>query len=633
MLDWKADMTLNTSLVQSMHKQYDERRIAFQKALSSPEALAEYQNSIRNKFLQILGTLPERSPLNATVTGTIQQDGYRIEKIIYESFANHHVTANLYIPSGNKRYPAALLFCGHEDAGKATPSYQQTAILFAKNGFVVFVIDPVSQAERYQIVDEKGKPLTRGGTTEHTLLNEACNLFGSSVPAYELWDNVRGLDYLVTRPEVDTSKIGCLGNSGGGMQTIYFAGYESRVKIFAPCSYLENREQVLATTGPADGCAQLPGEGAQHLELDDYLISAAPKPLLILAGRFDFINYNGTLTAYEELKKVYAALNQQDKLKLFTFDDGHGISKPKREAAVQWFRKWFYNDDHVDIKKKDDIPSEKELFASATGNINTTYSYEETIVKRNLQLYDSLAPKRKEFISQTITEIRKSLIQLLSIDTIKNVQHEEIDTIKRGGISFRKLIIRSEGEVPLPILKIPNIYGRNIRCLLWLNDSGKAQLADSSRFYKYIDDEFLTILADTRGTGEISDKTEMNDPKYYNNEYRNAMLSLHIMKPIVGQRVSDILIILKHINSGRSNKWPVVINATGVNCIPALIASLFYDGVIHLTLYHCPESFRKILEQPTAKNWYSYVIAGVANYFDIPDLINLVGKEKISIIQ
>ena len=198
-LDWKTDVTLNAYNVQLMHQQYDERRINFQKALSSKATMLSYQNGIRKKFLSILGEMPERSALTATVSGTMQQEEYRIEKIVYESFANHHVTANLYIPTGKGPFPAALLFCGHEDVSKATESYQRTAILFAKNGFVVLVIDPISQSERYQIVDEKGKPLTNGGTTEHTLLNEACNLFGNSTPQYELWDNVRSLDYLVTR--------------------------------------------------------------------------------------------------------------------------------------------------------------------------------------------------------------------------------------------------------------------------------------------------------------------------------------------------------------------------------------------------------------------------------------------------
>ena len=136
-LDWKTDVTLNAYNVRLMHQQYDQRRANFNHALSSNAAMLLYQKKVKENFSAILGEMPEMSPLNATVTGTIQEQGYRVEKVLYESFLNHHVTANLYIPSGKGPFPAALLFCGHEDASKATPSYQKTAILFTKNGFVV----------------------------------------------------------------------------------------------------------------------------------------------------------------------------------------------------------------------------------------------------------------------------------------------------------------------------------------------------------------------------------------------------------------------------------------------------------------------------------------------------------------
>jgi dienelactone hydrolase len=207
-----------------------------------------------------------------------------------------------------------------------------------------YVVDPVSQAERYQLMDNTGKPLTRGGTTEHTLLNEASNLVGESTPKDELWDNVRSLDYLFTRPEVDTTRIGCLGNSGGGMQTIYFAGFDPRIKVMAPCSYVATRERTLELTGPADGCAQMPGEGSYGLEFADYLLISSPKPLLILAGRYDFIDYRGAEEAYHEIKKAYTVLGKPDQVELFTYDDGHGISKPKREAALRWFNRWLKHD-------------------------------------------------------------------------------------------------------------------------------------------------------------------------------------------------------------------------------------------------------------------------------------------------
>ncbi|MFH0990572.1 MAG: hypothetical protein V1799_11215 [bacterium] len=124
-MDWKTEYTVNTYLVQRLHEQYDGRRAAFQKAISSRNSALEYIKRCRAKYLQILGELPEKASLHPSLMGSIQKDGYSIEKIVYESFKQHHVTANLYIPKGKGPFPAALLFCGHEDVSKATESYQK----------------------------------------------------------------------------------------------------------------------------------------------------------------------------------------------------------------------------------------------------------------------------------------------------------------------------------------------------------------------------------------------------------------------------------------------------------------------------------------------------------------------------
>ncbi|RZL19111.1 MAG: hypothetical protein EOO96_26345, partial [Pedobacter sp.] len=208
-LDWKADVSVNTYLLQQMQSQYNERKITFDKALLSKQTTEAYIQNVRIKFKELVGKLPDKRDLAPKITGTIHKENYRIDKVVYQSFKNHHVTANLYIPNGKGKFPAVLLFCGHEDLSKATESYQKTAVLFAKHGFVVFVIDPISQSERVQLTDKNGKALTRGSTTEHTLLNLSSNLLGTSAAAYELFDNIRGLDYLISRAEVDADKIGC----------------------------------------------------------------------------------------------------------------------------------------------------------------------------------------------------------------------------------------------------------------------------------------------------------------------------------------------------------------------------------------------------------------------------------------
>ncbi len=627
-LDWKADVSLNTYLVQQMRRQYEKRNTDFSEALKTKVQTLAYIEKVRQKAKTLFGKIPPKATLNAQVTGVIVQDGYKIEKIIYQSFQDHHVTANLYLPNTTEKLPAVLLFCGHEDLSKATESYQKTAILLAKNGFVVFVIDPISQSERVQLTDLDGKALTRGSTTEHTLLNLSSNLLGTSIAAYQLFDNQRGLDYLLTRKEVDTSKIACVGNSGGGMQTIYFAAIDDRVKAIVPCSYLASRENTLASTGAADGCAQIPNEGAQHLEMSDYLIAAAPKPTLVLAGRYDFIDYNGTLQSFGDLRKVYASLGQSEKISLFAFDDGHGISKPKREKAVQWLRKWFYNDDRIIVEPELPVLTDKDLFASAKQKVSLSFPNEVTVQEKNELLYEQQAKTREAFAKLDLVQRKKNIQNLLNINlNSQKLNIEKVGDVKVKGLSFEKLIIRKDDEIPLPTL-IAYPKSKLKKVVIWLSDEGKSKLMDS---VDLSDESTAYIFADLRGTGETMDKAEMNDPKYFSQDYRNAMLALHMGKPLVGQRVEDITTLLDFIVGNKQlSSAEIEVNTKGNVGIAALHAAFFKPQINKLHLYQCLESYQQVLKQPLAKDRYGLVVNNILEHYDIPDMVSWIKSAEIS---
>jgi dienelactone hydrolase len=623
-LDWKAETTLNNYLVQQMHLQYDQRRKNFGKALLSAKNMQEYIQRCRKNYLALLGEMPSRTPLHPVIAGTEIEGGYKIEKLMYESFPGHHVTASLYIPNGKGPFPAALLFCGHEDVAKATESYQQTAILFAKHGYVVLVVDPVSQAERYQLTDNTGKPLTRGGTTEHTLLNEASNLLGESTPKDELWDNVRSLDYLITRPEVDTTRIGCLGNSGGAMQTIYFAGFDPRIKVLAPCSYVATRERTLELTGPADGCAQMPGEGSYALEFADYLLMSSPKPLLILAGRYDFIDYRGAEEAYHEIKKAYTVLGKPDQVELFTYDDGHGISKPKREAAVRWFNRWLKHDTARVQETVTKTLAPAALTVTAAGQVQSLPG-ERTIIDRNMALAGRLASSRLAFSGKTAVQARSFISQLAGINYRDyTVIVDDKGEVEQNGLVFHKKIIRKKNEPPMPVLLLSPGPGAK-RVTIWCSDAGKARVsAQADTLRKLLAGGDIIVLCDLRGMGETEDKAEFNDPKYYNKEYRNAMLALHNGRPLVGQRATDILSAVNMVNEDPMTAGlPVRVLASGVNTLPAQHAAVFSD--IEVLLTGSIRSWKEILNKPLTRDWYSHVIPGVLKYYDLPQLQMLTG--------
>ncbi|WP_436489593.1 alpha/beta hydrolase family protein [Chitinophaga sp. ARDCPP14] len=630
-IDWGADKMLNTYLMQQMHRQYAGRSNRVQQAMQSVSSVQAYQQQLRASYRQLLGVLPEKTPLQPTVTGILRQDGYHIEKIIYQSFPKHHVTASLYVPAGNGPFPGVLLFCGHEAEAKATPSYQQTAILFARQGFMVLMIDPVSQGERHQLTDSTGQPSTRGGTTEHTLLNTAAALVGSSVAAYELWDNERGLDYLLSRKEVDTTRIGCLGNSGGGTQTAYFMAFENRIKVAAVCSYITTRERTFELSGPLDGCVQIPNEGKYGLEITDYMHLLAPKPLLVLAGRYDFVDYTGAEQAYNEAKQCYTTLGAPERVQLLTVDDGHGISQPKREAAARWFRRWLYQDDKPVQEGALAVLPATALNCTGSGELNNSISGEITLQQHFLQTASALAARRTQF-QRTATKkaFTDTLQQLLGIHVRRNkVQVERAGTGQQQEWAYEKLLLRSENEPPLPfILMRPPGNSAVQKVVICMNDEGKRTLLDSTVLLQsYLQKGYAVLLPDLRGIGETADGAAFNHPKFYNREYRNVMSSLHIGRPLIGQRVTDLLLLLDYLQSDQEfQKTRIDIKASGATALVALHAAVIDPRINRLQIDQYPDSFITMIRRIMKKDQYSNIIPGALQYYDVPDLVRMMDK-------
>lgn len=628
LMNWKTQHTVRIWLLQHMHRQYDERREIISEALRSKQSMLTYRNSCRQKFRDLLGAFPEKSPLNPQITGTTQLDGYRIENIIFESRPHYRVTANFYIPDGEGPFPAALFFCGHEMTSKETISYQKTAALFALNGFAVLVVDPVSQGERVQFTDKNGKRILRGSTTEHTLLNAGANLAGEDVVTYELYDNVRSLDYLESRSEVDTSRIGCLGNSGGGAQTAYFIGYDHRIKVAAPCSNIARREWNYELEGAGDGCQQIEGEGKNLLEIGDFLIMFAPKPLLILAARYDFVPYTGTRKTAEELQRVYSVLGGPDRVNLFTFDDGHGISKPKREAAVQWFKRWLCNDTSRVIEPEIKVQEADVLNCTTTGQVNSMFTDETTLQQINLNRADEFEAKRKTFaVANDLKGYQIQIEKLLDVNNLSALPEAGLVCEKDGGkYKLKEYILRLPGEIPLPcLIYLPEAVSPKGRCAVYVYEEGKAALAENdSLIMHHMNHGNVLIIADLRGMGETREDEKDNEWKYYNREFHNAIISLHIGKPLVGQQVTDLFTLLDFLAAvGDDQNFPVDVYASGAAGPVALYAALFRNQIESVQVLNSIQSYYEILKRPTEPDWYSYVVPDVLEYFDLPDLLTL----------
>jgi len=217
----------------------DELRLQRWSQVKNEGDLLLLRAELRKSLLEMIGGLPtEKTDLHATITGTISGKGFHIEKLIYQSLPGFYVTALVYVPeNGDKVHPAILVPAGHSTNGK--DHYQALSERLALRGYVVISWDPVGQGERSQFWDAKAKKsrynLTCG---EHAVMGNLAYLAGANLARWEVWDGMRAVDYLLTRPDVDGERINITGTSGGGTQTALIGALDERIKVIIPSCYI-----------------------------------------------------------------------------------------------------------------------------------------------------------------------------------------------------------------------------------------------------------------------------------------------------------------------------------------------------------------------------------------------------------
>jgi len=295
----------------------------------------------REELLQVLlaalGGLPEdRCDLEPQVHGTIKRDGYTIERLSFQSLPDVHVTANLYLPKRRGRKPGVVLPCGHSDNGKAYTTYQNAAIGLARRGFVVLCYDPVGQGERVEYRSAAGHPAYGIGVYEHTHLGNQCVLAGDNLLRYMVWDSIRAVDLLCSRPEVDPARIGCCGCSGGGTNTLFAAALDERIQAAVPVCYVTDLLSRWRTFMIADAEQNLFGQVAEGLDHAEVCMLIAPRALRIGAAEQDFFPLEGARATVERARRVYDLFGASDHLSLVETPGEHGFSAPMRQAAFEW---------------------------------------------------------------------------------------------------------------------------------------------------------------------------------------------------------------------------------------------------------------------------------------------------------
>jgi len=628
-LEKGGDKLLYDSLLQQSKQLYKERQIRVRDALQSPQEIVIRQKRLLSDYRRIIGELPaEKTPLNAKVTGVVKCDGYRIERVIFESRPNHHVTANLYLPrGGNGSFPGMVMPCGHSSNGKACSVYQRACALFALNGFVALIYDPICQGERHQLIESRGH-----GIVTHSMLNAGSLLVGRSIVGYEAWDGIRSIDYLLNRDEVDQGKpIGMTGNSGGGTQTTFLMALDDRIGPAAPSCYVMRKQRKYETIGPADGCQHLPCEVVQGIDHADYFWMRAPKPTLILAAEKDFFDFDSTIDAANEIKHLYTAIDKPECTGIFSYDGPHGFSKPLRQAAVGWMKRWLMNDAVPVIEPELKLNADKALQATVTGQVVSSFKEEVTVAEMNLARAKELAGDRCQFWQDNDTKSCLAQVRRLIGASQKREKASVCNkgSVKREGYLIDKLLITRQGQIPMAaLLFVPQGDLAKRPATVYVDSRGKASdAAVDGEIEKLVRAGRIVLSVDLRGFGETTDKG--SDKRYRNNEHRVANLAMHIGRPLLGQRVDDIL-AATDVLSERADVE--TINLVGLyDAGPVALHAGALDA--RFSSVSVKESIRSwvddVVAKPLTPNLLGYVVPGALLKYDLPDLVRVIDSRKV----
>jgi dienelactone hydrolase len=337
----KADEAIHKYLVAET-KRLSER---FMDGAKSKVEWEEKRPRLKREFLDMLGLwpLPEKTDLKATVTGTLERSGVVIEKLHYQSKPGLYVTANLYRPKaspagdgGGKKYPAILYVCGHSGKGRDgnKTAFQDHGLWFASNGYVCLVVDTL------QLGEIAGK---HHGT--YNLDRWWWHDRGYTPAGVECWNGVRGIDYLLSRPDVDPEKIGVTGISGGGATTCWVAAADDRVKVAVPVSGMSDLESYVSHQVINGHCDCMFFYNTYRWEWTTVLALHAPKPLLFANSDNDSIfPMDGNRRIIARLRTCYDLLGAKGNVDDYVSKGGHAYRPDLRVAVFAFLNKHLKND-------------------------------------------------------------------------------------------------------------------------------------------------------------------------------------------------------------------------------------------------------------------------------------------------
>lgn len=515
----------------------DELRQARWSRVKTEDDLFRLRGELRRSVLEMIGGLPaEKTDLHVTITGRVAAKGFYIEKLVYQSLPGLYVTALVYVPeNGDKVHPAILVAAGHSANGKI--HYQDLCQRLVQRGYLVISWDPVGQGERSQFWDAKAKKSRYNLIcAEHAVMGNLAYLAGTNLARWEIWDGMRAVDYLLTRPDVDGQRINLTGTSGGGFQTALLGALDERIKVIIPSCYITslpmrvgNRIFVDPDSDPEQDLFGFISKGVDHAGL---LLMMYPRPVMVAAATLDFFPVQGTHKSYSEVQTFYDRFGHADRIGLAESYNPHQYSLKNQEAALNFldrFNKMPLRHGFVPVTAFSDT----DLRVTKSGQVSVDYTDAQSL-PHFIAKYPAEAARPRQTLAQLYRSEQDPEISSWTVDRYRGsaapreVRWETVGNSTVGTLHIDRYLLHHSTYLEMPLLHFHDERSHSKGAAIWFNLHGKATEKDWPQIVKLLSDGYEVFSFDFRGLGE----TRMNyrarssdDPELVLGDFDHAYVS------------------------------------------------------------------------------------------------------------
>ena len=585
------------------------------------------RTKLRENLLNAWGGFPETPcDLAPRKLGEIQQDGYRVEKLIFQTQPGVWMTANAYVPEKSKteKVPAILHVHGHWAGAKQDRVVQSRCIGSVKHGFFVLVVDAFGAGER-----GIGKKLGEyhGEMTGATLFP-----IGLPLSGLQVYENMRAVDYLQTRPEVDGKHIGITGASGGGNQTMYAGAFDERFGCVVPTCSVGNYDSYLGAA--CCMCEVVPG-AVRFTEEGDVLGLAAGRGAMITSATRDAFQFSvgEAKKTFARVESVAKLLGKPDGVKHTIIESGHDYNQAMREAMYGWMTRHLKGTGDgsplPDPEIKTEEPESLRCFPgdSRPDDYMTISRFAGAEARRLLEtrkVPEGLESWKKE----RATRLTALETVLGGIKHSSKLVAKDIESLGLDNSTF--VIFESEPGIKLTISLFPLVPQKveKLAVLLDLEQTSdktlSTELADKLRA-----DGWVVADLELRATRKL---TVPGDKIGHAPDHNSAEWALWIGRPLLGQWAGDVRRALDALTIHLS-KLPteVMLIGNGTAGSVALCAAALDERITHAVTVNSLATY--VTNEPYRNQRLGLMVPGILrDVGDIAHIAGLIAPRRVTIV-